>query len=121
MRNIIISAADGPDQRVDNLVLHLIGKIAPGHRPRKLSPPILDFLVFGQNIGDERQQANIAVEPVRECPGRGLAAHAVGIRHHVEYFTGRELLLIHLEADGRHGFVEQPVPCTAAGHGFFLQ
>ena len=66
VRQAGIGVADRRDQRVDHLVLDVIGEVAARDRPRELAPAVLDLLVLGERVGDQREQP----DPGRRAPRR---------------------------------------------------
>ena len=56
------------DQRIHHLVLDLVREVARRDRARQLAPAVLDLLVLGQRVGDERE----ALDPLAEPGGERL-------------------------------------------------
>ena len=104
----------GRDQRVHHLVLHPVAEIAGGDRPLESAPLVLDLLVLGQRVGDEREGAHVLAEHGAQRLRRLLAHLAVLVREQVERVCAGERLAAHGEAKRRHGLVEEAHPGRAA-------
>ncbi len=110
VRQIGIRVLHRRRQGLDDLILHLIAEIAGRLRRRVAPPAILDLLVLGERIGDQREKLDVFAQPLSDSPGARLANLAVGIRQHVERLLDGLFRAADPEPHPGHGFVEQPVP-----------
>ena len=85
------------------------------------APAVLDFLVLGQRIGDQREGADGGLEGFSQGLPAGLTRGRVLGTERVQRRLDCQLLAIQLEAETRHGFIEQAVPCRCAGHALLKQ
>jgi hypothetical protein len=108
-------------QRVHDLVLDEIGEIARRDRARELAPLVLDFLVLGEGVGDEREFPDVRAEHLAQALGGGLAHRAVAVGQQVQHLVRGQLPAIEGKAQMRHGFVEQSDPGVAAGDRLLMQ
>ena len=115
MRKTRRRGLDGRDQRVHDLVLDPVAEIARGDRPLESAPLVLDLLVLGEGVGDEREGAHVLAENGTQSLRRLPAHVAVLVREQVQRLGAAERLAPHGEAQRRHGLVEEPHPGRAAG------
>src|SRR5215831_2721731 len=59
MRQSRVALVYGRYQRVDHLVLNKVRQVARRDRAWELTPAILDFLVFGEGVGDQGKSSGI--------------------------------------------------------------
>ena len=112
---------DRGDQRVHHVVLDPVVEIARGDRPLEAAPFVLDRLVLGERVGDEREGAHILAEHGAERLRRLLARRRVLVRQQVERLGAGERLAPHREAERGHGLVEEAHPGGAACHLLLVQ
>ncbi len=121
VRQPAVLAAHGGDQRLDHVVLDLVGEVAQRDRLGVAPPLVVDLLVLGERVGDQREQPDVLAENLAQRLG-GLAPHrAVAVAEPVEHLGGRELLAVHRKPQPRHGLVEQPGPGGPSGDVFLVQ
>ena len=70
-----VGRADGADQRVDDLVLDLVGEVAGRYRAGVVPPAVLDRLVLGERVGDPGEEPDVLPEHARDR-GRGASRRA---------------------------------------------
>ena len=121
MRQPRIGSRDRVGERVDDFRFDAIRQMAIGFRRRIPAPAILDLLVLGQRIGDQREETDILAEHLGERLRRCLADLRITIGELVQYLFGGELVLAERKTQARHGFVEQAAPGGTAGHGLLMQ
>ena len=104
------SSRTARDQRVDDLVLDKIRQIARRDRPREAAPAVLDLLVLGERVGDQRKGPRVLAQDFADRDG-GLAAHlGVAVGQQVEHLGLGQLLAAKRKPQIGHGLVEQPGP-----------
>ena len=121
VRKVGIARIYSADKRIDRFIIDVIVQVARRHRPVKAAPAILDLLVLGDGIQDQRQQTFIRLHHRRQR-GTGLAAF-LGVR------TGQRIQDLRLgdvgplerEPQRRGGFIEQPHPGAAPAWRAFSQ
>ena len=65
MGQLGVGRLDRGDQGVDHLVLDEVGQVARGDRPREAAPTVLDLLVLGQRVGDQREGRDVVASARR--------------------------------------------------------
>ena len=85
------------------------------------APAVGNFLVLGERVGDQREQAQIFLEGLGQRLGRRLAGPLLRALEQVERLLDADGLTGNLEAQADHGLVEQPVERGIAGHRLFLE
>ena len=121
VREARIGGAHGRDQGPDHLVLDEVLEIARGHRALELAPAVLDLLVLGQRVGDQREDAQVLAQHPAEGFRRRLAYRAVAVGHLVEDLGAGQRCPVEREAQRRHGLVEQAHPGGAPGDALLVQ
>ncbi len=116
-----IGALYGLGQRIDNLGLDLIGEMAHSGRLRRAAPVILDRLVLGQRVGNQREQPDILPEHLAEILCCLLAQFRIRAGKKVQHLLRGHFLAIHLEFEARHGLIEQPHPGAPSGDILLMQ
>ncbi len=125
VRKIRIGHGDGTVQGLNHLVFHLIGEIAVGNRLGIAAPTVVDLLVFGQGIGNQRELADIFAQHPAQGQA-GLTAHSpVFIGELMESFRlGQELNTgpgFKGKAQIGHGLVEKTHPGGPPGDHFLME
>ena len=108
-------------ERVDHLVLDAVGEVHRGLRPRILAPAVLDLLVLGERVGDQREDRDIVGLDLAERLGRILADRGILARQPVEDLRLGQHLVAEGIAQPRDGLVEQARPGGAADDVFLVQ
>ena len=121
MRQARPGVPDRGDQGVDHLVLDLVGEVAARDRAREVAPAVLDLLVLGERVGDQREQADPALEHAGDRFRSRLAFGPVLVREQIEDLGAGELAAVEREAQARHGLIEQPDPGAPAGDRLLVQ
>ena len=85
------------------------------------APAVGDLLVLGEDIGDQREGAQVLLEGLGERLRRRLARLLARILHEVERGLDRERLRADLEAQAGDGLVEQPIPGRIGRHRFLVE
>ena len=110
MREPRIRRAHRGDQRIDDLALDPVRKMARIRDVLKAAPAVGDFLVLGERVGDQREGALIGLEGFRQRLRRGLALFRGALLQQRQRRLDREFLAPDLEAKRRNGLIELPVP-----------
>ena len=113
--------AHGVDQGLHHLGLDLVGQVAGLGRQLIAPPAVLDLLVLGQGVGDQRQERALAFQHPGDFLGGAASALAVGIAEAVQRLFQGHALALDLEAEPGHGLVEEPHPGGPPGDVFFVQ
>ncbi len=121
VRELGEAGAHGRDQRIHHLALDAVRQMPRVGHVLEAAPAVGDRLVLGERVGDEREQAEIVPQHLGDRVGAGAAAGLVGVLHQGQRLFEQELLAVDLEAQARHGLVEQPVPGAAAGDRLFVK
>ena len=116
-----IGRAHGGHQRVDHLGLDPVRQMARIGDIGKAAPAVGNLLVLGERVGDEREQAHVLLERLRQRLRGGLALLLARVLQEVERRLDRERLAGDLEAQARDGLVEQPVPGRIGRHRFLVE
>ena len=82
-------------------------------------PAVGNVLVLGQRIGDQGEETQILLEGFGQRQGPRLALGLIRALQKIERGFNCQRLPVHLEAQVRHGFIEQPVERAVAGLGLF--
>ncbi len=87
------------------------------------APAVGDLLVLGERVGDEREQADVVRKHLAQRLGGRGAALAVRMRQEIERRLQRQWLRLafDVEAQRRHGLVEQAVPGAARGDRLLVE
>ncbi len=109
------------NQGVDDFVLDLVGEVAARHRPLVAAPVVVDLLVLGQHVGDERGVARVVAQHLGDHLARVGAHLAVRVGELVERLGHGQLGAVEGEAHRREGFVEQAIPRRATDDLPFMQ
>ncbi len=121
VRELRVAVAHRGDQRVDHPVLDKIPEIARRDRPRKAAPAVLDLLVLGEGVGNQRQGPDVFAQDVADAE-RGVAPHrGVAIGQQVERFGLGQLPPAERKSQSSHRLVEEPHPGGPAGDRFLVQ
>ena len=121
VREARIGVLDRRDQGLDHVVLDEVAQVAGRHRAGEGPPPVLDLLVLGQGVGDQREDSRVLAQHLAERLGGGLAFGAVAAGQLVEDLGVGQVLTLEWKAQPGHGLVEQPGPGRAAGHVLLVQ
>ena len=108
-------------ERVDDLVLDHVAEVHRRLRPRILAPAVLDLLVLGQRIGDQREDRDVVALHLAERLGGILADLGVLVRQLVEDLRLGQHLVAEGIAQPRDGLVEQARPGGAADDVLLVQ
>ena len=103
-------------ERIDDFVLDHVGQIAERLRAGVLAPPVVDFLVLDQRVGDQREDRDIVALDLAERLGGLLAHRGVLVRQLVEDLRLAQHLVAERIAQPRDRLVEQARPGAAADH-----
>ncbi len=109
------------DERVHHLVLDHVGEVHCRLRMRVLAPAILDLLVLGQRVGDQREDRDIVALHLAEGLGGVLADGRILARKLVQDLRLAERLVAERIAQPRDGLVEQARPRGTPHHVFLVQ
>ncbi len=85
------------------------------------APAIGDFLVLGEDVGDQREGAQVLLEGLGERIGGRLALGRARILHQAERGLDRQRLGPDLETQAGDGLVEQPVPTRISGDRLLVE
>ncbi len=121
VRQSWIALAHRRDQRIDDLVLDKICQIARGDRSREAAPAVLDFLVLGERVGDQREGARVLAQHLADRLRRLAADFRVLVGQQIERFRLGQLLAAKREPQVGDRLVEQPRPGGSAGDIFLVQ
>src|SRR5260370_40588983 len=110
MRQARVAVAHRRDQRVDDLVFDKIRQIARGDRTRKAAPAVLDLLVLGERVGDQREYARVFPQHLADGVRRLAADFLVLGGQQVERFWFRQFLATKWEPEVGDRLVEKPRP-----------
>src|SRR3546814_707365 len=103
MRQARVGRLHRADQGIDHLVLDEVGEIARGHRTIELPPPVLDLLVLGEGVGDQREHPRVVAQHLAERPGSLAPRRFLAIGQAVEDLRRGERLALEGKSQGRHG------------------
>ncbi len=106
---------------VHHLVLDEIGQVSRRIRPREFAPAVLDMLVLGKRVGDQRQRADIGAQHLADDLRRVAAGRRVRVGQQVEDLRLGTVLAAERKPQPRHGLVEQPDPGRPPDHRFLVQ
>src|SRR5262245_21136149 len=87
----------------------------------KAPPTIGDFLVLGEDIGDQSERPQVRTESFGERLCRRLARRRPRILQEIERWLDRERLRADLETEAGDGLVEQASPRRVTCHRFFVK
>ena len=98
MRNSRICCLYCRQQCVDDVVLHEIGEVSGRYWAIEVSPTILDLLVLGERIGDQRKGADLVSKDGTKCL-RGFTANlAIRIAKTIKDFRFGQIFAMEREA-----------------------
>ena len=106
---------DGGHQPFDHLALDPVGKVTGVGHVLEAAPRVADLLVLGERVGDEGEQTQSS------WPNVFASASDAALRRSPSLSTGRQrrldgqFLAVHIEAERRHGLVEQAVERATPG------
>jgi hypothetical protein len=86
-----------------------------------VAPRVVNLLILGQGIGDQREQTNIIAERRSNSLAGGLAHGPVAVGQLVQRGADRQVLAVQLDPHGGDGFVEQPRPGGTRGQVAFMR
>ena len=123
MRRARIGLPHRADQRFHHLALDPVGEMAAVGHVLEAAPAVGDFLVLGERVGDQREEANVVLEHLGQSLGRGPALASIRVHEEMErrLQRGRLRLAVDLEAQRRHGLAEQAAPGPAPRHRFLAE
>ena len=121
VREIGKGVPDRSHQRLHHRVVHLVVQVALGNRKGELAPLILDLLVLGEHVGDEREQAQLPVQHPAQGLGRFAADGTVVIGQRVQDIGEGQGLAVHRKTQVGNGFLEQAHPRRAPRDGLLVQ
>src|SRR5204863_7035547 len=116
-----VAVAHRRDQRVHDLVLDKIREIAGQDRTREAAPAVLDLLVLGERIGNQRKGARVLAQYLADGLRRLPADFRILVGQQVERLRLGQFLAAERESEVGDSLVEQPRPGGPAGDVFFMQ
>ena len=116
-----IGGAHRRHQRLHHLALDPVRQVPRVGDVDETAPAVGDLLVLGEDIGDQRKDAQVLLEGLGQRLRRRLAPLLARILHQIERRLDGERLLADLEAQARDGLVEQPVPGRVGGHRLLVK
>jgi hypothetical protein len=85
------------------------------------APAVGDFLVLGEDVGDQREGSQVLLKRLGERLRRRFARLLTRILHEIERRLDGQRLRSDLEAQARNRLVEQPVPRRVGGHRLLVK
>jgi hypothetical protein len=116
-----IGGAHGLDQRHHHLGLDPIRQVARVGNVGEAAPAVGDFLVLGENIGDQGEGPQLRLEGGGERLRRRPAYLFVPILQQIERRLDRQRFRADSKAQTGDGLVEQPVPSRIRRHRLFVE
>ena len=110
MRQARVRLAHRGHQRFDDLVLHHVGAIAEAAWAWVVAPGVLDLLVLGQGVGDQREQPDVVAERFPNRLAGGFPDSTVTVGQLVQRGADRQFLAVQLDPHGGDRLIEQPRP-----------
>src|SRR5260370_28606532 len=98
------------DPRLPYFGFDAICQVSSVRNVTETAPTVGDFLVLGENIGDQRKRSQVLLERLGERLRRRLAHCRARIPHEIERRLDRERLRADLAAQAGDGLVKQAVP-----------
>src|SRR5207245_9100040 len=98
------------DQRVDDFILDEISQVARRDRPGKPPPAILDLLVPGERVGDQRKGPRVFAQHFANSQCSLAANLWIAVGEEVERLGFGQLLTTDRESEVGDGFVEEAWP-----------
>ena len=121
MRQPRIGGAHRRHQRIDHFGLDAVREMPRVGDVLEAAPAVGDFLVLGERVGDQREDAQIVLEGLRQRLRCGTALAHVRVLHQGERRLDRKRLAVDLEAQRADGLVEQAVPGARTGHRLLVE
>jgi hypothetical protein len=116
-----IGRLHGRGERVDHFVLDHVGEVHGRLRALVLAPAVVDLLVLGERVGDQREDRDIVALHLAEGLGGLLANACILARELVEDLRFAERLVAEGIAQACDGLVEQARPGGATHDVFLVQ
>ena len=112
---------DRPGQRIDHRRFDPVGQMAGGLGGVVSAPAVLDLLVLGESVGDQREQPHVVPEDAADRLGRLPPDGGVGIGKQVKRLLAGQVLAADRKPERGHGLVEQPRPRRPAGETLHMK
>ena len=116
-----ISRLDRADHGRDHVVLEIVLEVAGRDRLGMAAPAVVDLLVLGQRVVDQRESADRAVQPIPDRNGRRRALGRIGVAQEVEGLGHGQNPIVDREAHRRQRLVEEARPGGAAADIFLVE